>query len=253
MTMDRPEAVLFDKDGTILPFDPFWTTWTRTFREALLGGPGPSTEGDGRADGRGLLDWPANTRTASHGASLDVATMGVLRERIVATMVAAGTPADEAHRLVAMAARVADEVAGRQPVAAHDGFAAAVTALVAQGIRAAVVTGDDEQRAVSQVSTLGLADRITVVIGGDRGLPGKPDPATLLAGCAALDVDPTRSVYVGDSLVDVRAARAARFALALAYVPLDAEELPIWVDEADAIVRHFDELAERWAGVTGAP
>lgn len=255
--MDRPEAVLFDKDGTILPFDPFWTTWTRTFREALGRGAAssaaPTATANGGSDGRGLLDWPANTRTASHGASLDVATMGVLRERVSAMLVAAGAAPDDARRIVAAAARTADEVAGRQPVTAHEGFAAAVTSLVAEGIRAAVVTGDDEQRALSQVASLGLADRIPVVIGGDRGLPGKPDPATLLAGCAALDVDPTRCVYIGDSLVDVRAARAARFALALVYVPLDAVEPPAWIDEADAVIHHFDELAERWADVAIAP
>lgn len=251
--MDRPDAVLFDKDGTILPFDPFWTTWTRTFRDALGVGGASADTGDGRPYGTGLLDWPANTRTASHGASLDVATMEVLRDRMVAMAVAAGVTPGDAGRIVTAAARSADEVAGSLPVRAHDGFHAAVRALIAQDIRLAVVTGDDEQRAIDQVAALGLARELPVVIGGDRGLPGKPDPATLLAGCAALDVEPSRCVYVGDSLVDVRAARAAGFALALVYVPLDAVELPAWVGEADAIIRELDELATRWVDATVAP
>lgn len=251
--MDRPDAVLFDKDGTILPFDPFWTTWTRTFRDALNMGSPPSSAGVSQHARTLLLDWPANTRTASHGASLDVATMGVLRERVAAMLVANGADPEDAHRVVGAATRSADRVAGSLPVGAYVGFHVAVRSLVEQDIRLAVVTGDDEARAVRQVDALELAGELPVVIGGDRGLPGKPDPATLLAGCAALDVDPSRCVYVGDSLVDVRAARAARFALALVYVPLDAVELPAWVGEADAVLRDFAELARRWVDVTVAP
>jgi HAD superfamily hydrolase (TIGR01549 family) len=249
MNVERPEAVLFDKDGTILPFDPFWTTWTRVFRAALDRAVVASGKGGPRA-AENLLDWPSNTRTASHGASLEVATMGVLRERVAEALIAGGVTPQDADRIVAEASVTADADAARQPVEAHHGFAATVRALRAAGIPAAVVTGDDERRAVEQMVALGLGRELPVVVGGDRGLPGKPDPATLLAGCAALEVDPAGCVYVGDSLVDVRAARAAGFALALVYVPPDAVELPGWSGEADAVIRGFDVLAARWTGAT---
>lgn len=240
--MDRPAAVLFDKDGTILPFIPFWTTWTRTFRAAL--------EASGVLDGAppGMLDWSANTRTASHGASLDVATMAVLRERVAALLVSAGTDPNEATAVVEAAARAADALAETLPVEAHEGFVEAVHALREQGIAVAVVTGDDEARAARQLHALGLIRDVAVVIGGDRGLPGKPDPATLLAGCAGLEVAPEDCVYVGDSLVDVRAARAAGFSSALVYVPRDAEALPSWAGEGDEVIDDLASLATRWAG-----
>lgn len=237
--MSRPEAVLFDKDGTILPFAPFWTTWTRVFRDALA----EAVEVD--LSGGGLLDWPANTRTASHGASLDVATMGDVRVRVAAMLRDGGVAAADARRIVAAASDTADAVAAAMPVTAHEGFVEVVDALAAAGVRLGVVTGDDEGRAVRQVAALALADRLPVVVGGDRGLPGKPDPATLLEACTLLGVDPGGCVYVGDSLVDVRAARSAGFSLAIAYVPTDAE-LPSWSGEADAVLRSFADLAPLW-------
>lgn len=251
---DRPEAVLFDKDGTILPFAPFWTTWTAAFRTALIESDprtaahpkaGATTPGHG-----GLLDWPANTRTASHGASLDVATMTSLQERVVALLIDEGSTPTEARRITIEAMARADAAAGVLPVAAHEGLVSLVRALARHGTSMAVVTGDDEERAVRQVAALGLGAELRVVVGGDRGLPGKPDPATLLAASTALGVDPSSCVYIGDSLVDVRAARAAGFRAALVYAPLDALELPTWSHEADDVVRCFRELAERWCGDT---
>lgn len=253
ISIDRPEAVLFDKDGTILPFAPFWTTWTATFRTALAASDAGATgELDGPTRGNGgLLDWPANTRTASHGASLDVATMATLQERVVALLVAEGSAPDDALRITLDAMVHADVAAGALPVTAHEGFTALVRALVRDGSQTAVVTGDDEERAIRHVAALGLGAEIRVVVGGDRGLPGKPDPSTLLAACAGLGTAPEVCVYIGDSLVDVRAARAAGFGAALVYVPLDAVELPAWSHEADDIVRCFRELEEAWCGHAG--
>lgn len=239
--MTQPEAVLFDKDGTILPFSPFWTTWTRTFRDRI------SEFGVLDRVAPGMLDWPANTRTASHGASVDVATMEVLRERIVGLLVSVGTDAKDAQRIVGSASRTADAVAGALPIEAHEGFVEAVHVLSSHGIAMGVVTGDDEARAARQMHAIGLIRALSVVVGGDRGLPGKPAPATLLAACRELDVAPERCVYVGDSLVDVLAARAAGFSAALVYVPHDAEALPSWAGEADEVIRDFGILAGMWS------
>lgn len=107
--MSLPDAVLFDKDGTILPFAPFWTTWTRVFRDALAAAV------DVDLTAGGLLDWPANTRTASHGSSLDVATMGDVRVRVAAMLRGGGVPDADARRIVATASDTADAVAGTPP------------------------------------------------------------------------------------------------------------------------------------------
>ena len=63
------------------------------------------------------------------------------------------------------------------------------------------------------LEALGLADNFAVVISGDTLSKQKPDPAPLLHAARFFDVPPQRSLMVGDSINDVRAARAAGFGI----------------------------------------
>lgn len=56
----------------------------------------------------------------------------------------------------------------------------------------------------------GLAPYFEVVVGGDSIAQMKPDPEPLFHACRQMKVDPALCVLVGDSAVDVAAARAAR-------------------------------------------
>jgi phosphoglycolate phosphatase len=48
-----------------------------------------------------------------------------------------------------------------------------------------------------------------VVVGGDTAEQRKPHPQPLLCACEALQVPPAQTLMVGDSAIDVAAARAA--------------------------------------------
>ncbi|MCK5669528.1 MAG: phosphoglycolate phosphatase [Gammaproteobacteria bacterium] len=61
------------------------------------------------------------------------------------------------------------------------------------------------------LSTLGIRDKFGIVISGDTLPRKKPDPLPLLHAAKYFAVDPTQSLMVGDSVNDVRAARAAGF------------------------------------------
>jgi phosphoglycolate phosphatase len=52
-----------------------------------------------------------------------------------------------------------------------------------------------------------------LVVGGDSCERRKPDPQPLLFACERLQVQPSRTLMVGDSINDVKAARAARIAV----------------------------------------
>lgn len=239
------EAVLFDKDGTLLPFDPFWTTWTRSLGMQLpvmLSRHGVKLSGDRVIVG--MLDWPANTRTSSHGASLDVATMDVLQQRIIQQLASRGIPIDVATMVVRDAVRHADETADTLALEPYPHAVGALYKLYDAGVKLGIVTGDNVARARKHADQLGLGSVVGAVVGGDCGLPGKPDAATLTEAVEVLGVDPARSIYVGDSLVDVRAAHAAGFAQAIVFCPNDALALPDWSHEADSILRDFATLAD---------
>jgi phosphoglycolate phosphatase len=77
------------------------------------------------------------------------------------------------------------------------------------GLRTAVVTNKQHRFAAALLERLGLSGWIDVVVGGDTCARRKPDPQPLLFACESLHVPPFESLMVGDSVNDVRAARAA--------------------------------------------
>ena len=58
---------------------------------------------------------------------------------------------------------------------------------------------------------LGIMDDMSIIIAGDTLSRKKPDPLPLLYAASVLEKDPGHSLMVGDSEIDVEAARAAGF------------------------------------------
>ncbi len=58
---------------------------------------------------------------------------------------------------------------------------------------------------------MGIYDCFSIVVSGDTVPKKKPDPMPLLHACAFFGVDPQHALMVGDSMSDVKAARAAGF------------------------------------------
>lgn len=77
------------------------------------------------------------------------------------------------------------------------------------GYRLACVTNKPQAASTALLSSSGLASYFDAVVGGDATPHMKPHAAPLLHACRMLDADPACSVLVGDSGVDVAAARAA--------------------------------------------
>jgi phosphoglycolate phosphatase len=77
------------------------------------------------------------------------------------------------------------------------------------GYRLACVTNKPQELAARLLLTTGLARYLDVLVAGDSVARMKPDPEPLWHACRLLDVAPENSVLVGDSPVDVIAARAA--------------------------------------------
>ena len=63
--------------------------------------------------------------------------------------------------------------------------------------------------AAALLERLGLSQWIEVIVGGDSCEQRKPHPQPLLLACQLLAVTPAQALMVGDSTIDVQAARAA--------------------------------------------
>ncbi|BDB27542.1 phosphoglycolate phosphatase, bacterial [Cupriavidus sp. TA19] len=89
------------------------------------------------------------------------------------------------------------------------GVEAGLAALRREGYRLACVTNKPRALAAPLLAMTGLAPYLEVLVAGDSIAQMKPHPEPLRHACRLLDVDPAQGVLVGDSPVDVAAARAA--------------------------------------------
>ena len=90
-----------------------------------------------------------------------------------------------------------------------EGAQAGLAALAAQGLVLVCLTNKPSAFARPLLEAKGLARWFTHVFGGDAFARKKPDPLPLLHCCRAFRLRPEELLLVGDSLVDVRAAKAA--------------------------------------------
>ncbi|TIC79857.1 phosphoglycolate phosphatase [Crenobacter intestini] len=101
----------------------------------------------------------------------------------------------------------------------------------------AVVTNKSERLAVPLLQKLGIADLFSLVIGGDTLTEKKPSGLPVRHAAAVMGVEASQLGMVGDSVNDVKAARAAgAVAVAVSYGYEDVATL-----EADVVV---DSLAQ---------
>ena len=90
------------------------------------------------------------------------------------------------------------------------GVLAGLSALQRAGYLLACVTNKPLDYSEALLQAFGLGSYFRVVVGGDSIAQMKPDPAPLLHACMSMEVPPQAAVMVGDSGVDVAAARAAQ-------------------------------------------
>jgi phosphoglycolate phosphatase len=131
--------------------------------------------------------------------------------------------------------------------AVYPGVEAGIGILRTQGLRLACLTNKPTEFAVDLLQAKGLAAHFEVVFGGDAFARKKPDPLPLLKTCEALGVAPARTLMVGDSSNDARAARAAGCPVVLVTYGYNHGE-PVRGVDADG---YLDSLAQIDAVVGG--
>jgi len=127
------------------------------------------------------------------------------------------------------------------------GLVEALDALAAQGHRLAVCTNKLERLSVALLKALDLAGRFTAICGQDTFGIQKPDPEVLRRTIAAAGGDPRHAIMIGDSVTDIRTARAA--GVPVIAVDFGYSEKPVSEFGPDHIIGHFGQLPASVAAI----
>ncbi len=94
-------------------------------------------------------------------------------------------------------------------VKSFDGVYEGVKEIWDKGYKTGIVTSKRMHLVKRGLDLIGIADFFDVIITPDDTKKGKPDPEPVLLGCKKLGVLPSETIYVGDSVFDMQAAKAA--------------------------------------------
>lgn len=114
-------------------------------------------------------------------------------------------------------------------------------ALAGQGVTLAICTNKPVALAEQLVAALGWSGRFAAVLGGDSLAVRKPDARHVEATARAAGFAPSDAVFVGDTSVDVAAARAAGVPVIL--VGFGFADRPAAELGADFVIDHYSDLA----------
>ena len=120
------------------------------------------------------------------------------------------------------------------------GLVEALDVLASRGCRLAVCTNKLERLSLQLLRQLKLADRFVAICGQDTFGIQKPDPDVLRRTIAAAGGRTQQAIMIGDSLTDIRTARAA--SIPVIAVDFGYSEKPIVECAPDRVISHFVQL-----------
>ena len=130
------------------------------------------------------------------------------------------------------------------------GLIEALDALAAEGHRFAVCTNKLERLSVMLLKELGLAHRFAAICGQDTFGMQKPDPEVLRRTIAAAGGDLQHAIMIGDSLTDIRTARAA--GVPVIAVDFGYTDRPVTELGPDRVISGFTQLPAAIAALGAA-
>jgi phosphoglycolate phosphatase-like HAD superfamily hydrolase len=233
--LDGIDLIIFDKDGTLIEFHRMWGGWVDELARRLEAATRlPLREGLYRALG---VDQESGLVLA-HGL-MAATPMRRIREVVEGYVSDAGAGPAAAAAAVERAWHAPDPVALAQPVT---DLHALLGRLRARVPTFAVATSDDRGPTERTLAALGIADQFAALSCADDGRRTKPAPDPVLHLCSTLGVPPSATAVVGDAPADLRMARAAGAARAIAVLTGVGDEASL-EPLADVVLDSIEDLA----------
>jgi phosphoglycolate phosphatase len=188
--MNQPKMILIDVDGTLVDSVPDLAFCVDAMMERL--GRPPYGEA-------AVRDWVGN------------GVERLVRRALIGQLDGEPEEADVEHALPIFLDLYAENTSGRSHL--YPGIREGLDYLKAAGYPLGCVTNKAAQFTEPLLRDLGVRDDFAIVVSGDTLPRKKPDPLPLLHAAEYFGVSPADALMVGDSVSDVKAARAAGFGI----------------------------------------
>ncbi len=239
----KAQAIIFDKDGTLNDFDAMWGGWVVYLAEQLHLISGLDVH-EALCVAMGFDD--KNKKVLAHG-KLAATPMHLLYRLTVEVMQSLGLSAEEAERVVEKSWCIPD------PVILAKQFTdtrALFSQLYGKGIKIGIATTDDRAPTQAMIEAFDIEEYITTMVCADDGIKAKPAPDMVLTICNRMNIDPSKVIVIGDTIADLKMARAAGAGLVVGVLSgvSSARDL---VEYADALIESVDEMHAYAQGFSG--
>jgi phosphoglycolate phosphatase len=188
VTLRSPRMILIDVDGTLVDSVPDLAYCVDELMKAL----GRPVHGEAK-----VRNWVGN------------GVERLVRRALIGQLDGEPPDADYARAYPIFLELYAENTSKRSRL--YPGIREGIDWLKSQGYLLGCVTNKAAQFTLPLLEDLGVRDDFGVVVSGDTLPVKKPDPAPLLHAAQHFGVTPAESLMVGDSVSDVKAARAAGF------------------------------------------
>jgi len=230
----KAQAIIFDKDGTLIDFDAMWGGWVVYVAEQLQAVSGL----DVHAAFYSAMGYDEKNKKVLPQGKLASRPMAQLYQLTVEVMQSLGLNAKQAERVVEQAWWIPDPVMLSKPLT---DLWTLFSSLRTHGIQIAIATADDRAPTQAMIEAFDIEEFITTMVCADDGIPPKPAPDTMLTICERMKVDPSKVMVVGDTTADLKMARAAGAGLAVGVLSGVSASNDL-IHYADVLIESVDEL-----------
>jgi len=230
----KAQAIIFDKDGTLIDFDAMWGGWVVFLAEQLHAISGLDVR-EPLCLAMGYDE--ANKKVLASG-KMAASPMAELYRLTVDVMQSIGLSAADAERAVEQGWCIPD------PVLLAKQFTdtrALFGQLHRQNIKIGIATSDDRAPTQAMIEAFDIEEYLTTMVCADDGIPAKPSPDMVLTICQRMNLEPSKVMVIGDTAADLKMARAAGAGLVVGVLSgvSSAKDL---IPYADALIESVEEI-----------